>query len=47
MIISLSHLLLLMKLGTKGGLKRGNLRLGVTQNGVYLNLEWSQIQTEP
>ena len=23
-----------------------HLRLGVTQNGIHLNLQWSQIQTE-
>ena len=42
MVISLSHLLRLIKLGTKGV----HLRLGVTQNGVHLNLQWSQIQTD-
>ena len=44
--ISLSHLLHLMKLGTKGSKTGVHLRLDVTQNGVHLNLQWSQIQTE-
>ena len=36
-------------IGIQGGLKRGTpkVRLGVTQNGVHLNLQWNQIQMDP